>query len=178
MQEESNAVIRHDGEIIAYAFMNPYEIGCVERIEDRVESILDDTCSALPAHKSVEVEDIDLPQLPRVKPVTPMRRIMDFVLELDETTDVTVEETEQHTCEELRDIIGNAPIETEDDLFTEEELYKSLASDVTDLAKHTNGDPTERQLQKELEESIRVQSYEAAIESKEEKYKTETWDTT
>lgn len=167
MDESVNAVITHDGNVVGYAFMEPYEIGCIERIEDRCQAILENTIGAMPTHQPVN-PGFEMPVDPRVEPVTAYRRVMDFILELDGTTDVTVDETNR-SINELRETIGNDPLETSEDLLSDSELYRTLVDTAQEIAS-ANPDVNEIDLQRELEDAVKVQSVDVAVERKRSEY--------
>lgn len=156
---------RRDGALVAYGFKQPYEIACVPKLEQRLQSLLDDQPAGMHTENAVPEKDEQnrLPNPPMVVPRTGSRLVFDVFSELNKTLDVTVEYEKELSRQEIRDELGEEPIATEEDLVGHDEFYQEIADAIDTLGTGTP-DGALKTIQRRLERNLSRRTFENAVQ--------------
>lgn len=139
-----------NGDVIAYAYEDPFEIVCVPQLTSRLTHIIESVKVAADAHTELTDATTKTPIPPHTHRITPHHVVFEIFQELSETTDFVFDEPNSKTREELRNQISGEVLMTEEDFMTDGEYYTLLAEKTEEITRETEN-ATERMVQRELE---------------------------
>lgn len=168
MSDSDIVSIRSDDSLVGYVCTDPYEIGCVKRVQTRMESILSHTPAAVGLPHPTETS-VPLPAPAAIRPTPSRTRAENFLLELDATTNLDLIDTKV-VVGLLREQVDCEPLETDATTPTEFQLYTTLNETVRTVADEQSHSASLRELQRVFQSYLTQDSVSVARDRLQSEY--------